>query len=100
MRDYLPAEERARYECGMRAWLEAMPAGQAFWIEMEVTPGARTGAPSGDTVVHARSGEDFHLATCDAHPTALTLFDDAVDAFRASCCKFVRPSDRPVRYML
>jgi hypothetical protein len=80
MRDYLPAEERARYEAGMRAWLDAVPAGQAFWIEMEVTPGAQTGGPSGDIVVHARGGENFLLATCDAHPTAMTVFDEAVDA--------------------
>lgn len=82
MRDYLPAEERARYESGMQAWLEASPAGHAFWIEMEVPPGARTWGPSADIVVHA-SGEDFLLAVCDAHPTALTVFDEAVDAFRA-----------------
>jgi hypothetical protein len=84
MRDYLPAEERARYESGMRAWLDALPAGQAFWIEMEVTPGARTGGPSGSIVAHAR-GEDFLLAACDTHPTSLTVFDEAVDAFRARC---------------
>jgi hypothetical protein len=58
MRDYLPTEERARYESGMQAWLEALPAGQAFWIEMEVTPGAQTGGPSAEITVHAR-GEDF-----------------------------------------
>ena len=85
MRDYLPAGERARYESGMRAWLDGLPTGQALWIEMEVTPGARTGGPSGNIVVHARGGEDFLLATCEAHPGALTVFDEAVDAFRARC---------------
>jgi hypothetical protein len=83
MRDYLTAEERARYESGMRAWLDALPAGHAFWIEMEVSPGVRTGGPSADIVVHARGGEDFVLATCDAHPTAVTVFNQAVHAFRA-----------------
>jgi hypothetical protein len=82
MRDYLPAEERARYEAGMQRWLEALPAGQAFWIEMEVTPGARAGGPSADIIVHAR-GADFLLGVCDAHPTALTVCDEAVDAFKA-----------------
>jgi hypothetical protein len=66
----------------MRTWLDALPAGQAFWIEMEVTPGARTGGPSGNILVHARGCEDILLAACDPHPTALTVFDEAVDAFR------------------
>jgi hypothetical protein len=82
MRDDLTADERARYEAGMRAWLDALPDGQAFWIEMEVPSDARAGGPAADIVVHARGGEDFVLATCDAHPTALTVFNEAVDAFR------------------
>jgi hypothetical protein len=82
MRDYLTAEEHVRYESGMRAWLDSLPDGQAFWVELEVTPDARASRPTADIVVHARGGEDFVLATCDAHPTALTVFNEAVDAFR------------------
>ena len=36
MRDYLPADELARYQSGMRQWLDACPAGQALWIELGV----------------------------------------------------------------
>jgi hypothetical protein len=80
MRDYLPAEERARYDAGMRAWLHSRPAGDAVWIEMEVTVGAKTGGgPSGSLTVHGRD-VSFALASCDAHPSALSIDEAAVDA--------------------
>jgi hypothetical protein len=84
MRDYLSAEERAAYESGMRAWLEALPHGQAFWIEMEVTVGGPPVRPEGHLLAHARGGQDLLLARCDPHPTALTVLDEAVDAFTAA----------------
>ncbi len=65
----------------MHAWLDAMPAGDAMWVELEPTEAAKTGGPLAELRAHV-AGATFVLATCDAHPTALAVDDEAVDALR------------------
>jgi hypothetical protein len=82
MRDYVPPDERARYEAGMRDWLERSAPGSALWVELEVTPDARAGGPPAAITAHVRADRprSFVLAHCDPHPRALTVHADEVAA--------------------
>lgn len=81
LRDYLPAGERARYEEGMRSWLDSTP-GRALWVELEVTEAAREGGPPAAITVHLADG-DFRIATCSPHPKELAVDRRAVEALTA-----------------
>lgn len=77
MRDYLSAEERARYETGMHDWIASGRPGTHLWIELEVTEGAREGGPPAAITAHW-SGGSVRLATCEPHPRVLDVDDRAV----------------------
>lgn len=81
MRDYLPADERHRYEEGMRAWIAGHARGAALWVELEVTEAAREGGPPAAITIHL-SGETLHLAHCDPHPSVIEPDHEAVGALR------------------
>jgi hypothetical protein len=87
VRDYLLAEERRRYEEGMRRWLTECAPGAAVWVEFEVTETAREGGPPVELVAHTSDGDrigSWPLAHSDPHPTKITVDDDACVALRAA----------------
>lgn len=75
VRDYLPPDERAEYEGGMREWLATHPAGHALWVELEWSPDLPKDALGCRLVAHlrGRSGQvrDLTLASCGYHPRVL-----------------------------
>jgi hypothetical protein len=73
MRDYMPPEERAEYEAGMREWLAAQPPGRACWVTLEAAPGEpHGGAEAAALTAHVRdaAGEvrALELGRCGFHP--------------------------------
>jgi hypothetical protein len=87
VRDYLPPEERAEYEAGMREWLATHPAGRALWVELEGGRDPASPDLACALVAHVRApgGEvrDLALARCGYHPAVLRPDPPAVAELRA-----------------
>jgi len=81
MRDYLPDDERRRYQEGMHEWVAAHDPGVALWVELEVTEAAREGGPPAAITVHV-AGETLRLATCDPHPSVIDVAPEGVGTLR------------------
>ncbi len=75
VRDYLPGDERAEYETGMREWLATHPPGHALWVELEWSPEAPNVERACRLVAHLRAPQgdlrDLSLAACGYHPQVL-----------------------------
>jgi hypothetical protein len=84
VRDYLPADERERYDRGMRALIADREPGAILWIELEVTGAARTGGPPAAITAHVRDRDggvlSRVLAHCDPHPAIIDVDAAAVAA--------------------
>lgn len=77
MRDYLPPDDLAAYESGMRDWLGARAPGSALWVMLEAGPEGRTSDVPAvlQAQIRAPSGELqlFELARCGFHPRQLRV---------------------------
>lgn len=85
VRDYVDADEFARYRAGMLAWLSAHPR-RAFWVELELRHDDSPPETSCSIAVHvapggARPPVGFELGRCHPHPSLLHVREDAVGAF-------------------
>jgi hypothetical protein len=73
MRDYLPPEERAEYEAGMRSWVASQPPAHALWVELEIAAEDDERDRTAAIVAHVRGVDggvhDVPLARCGYHPT-------------------------------
>lgn len=82
VRDYLPADERERYQRGMRALMAGRAPGAVLWIELEVTEAARSGGPPAAITAHVRDRDgavrSLVLAHGEPHPVILDIDDAAV----------------------
>ncbi len=87
VRDYLPTDEWEAYRDGLLRWIEHRPRGSAVWVELEVTPDARSGAPPAAITVHVRGEAGpraLTLAHCEPHPRRLTVHPEAVAELRSA----------------
>jgi hypothetical protein len=87
-RDYLSADERARYEEGMHRWLLRCPPGAALWVELEPTVAAAAGGPAAAITAHVHAAgaglRSFELAHCEPHPRTLHVRERAARALVAA----------------
>src|SRR5690606_20166239 len=81
MRDYLPPEEKAAYEHGMRAFLSARP--KTLWVELE-SPHTDPAVPFEIALHTAQDGTltTHVLARCGPHPSTLALEAAALASLR------------------
>ena len=79
VRDYLDDDTRAKYELGMKRWLEQAPAASALWIELEID--YRDSGNAVPVVVHVREDRevvDIVLGTTAFHPQSVAVNESAV----------------------
>jgi hypothetical protein len=98
MADYLLPETRFAYEAGMRDWLLRHP-GRALWVELERAPKCSPGpaklrvhlaipgaavAPGTPRTPSNSTVRTLVLGSCEYHPAAIALRDDALVELRAA----------------
>jgi hypothetical protein len=85
VRDYLAADELARYQSGMLDWLRANPA-STFWVELELAQDDSPPETSAAITVQVAAApesepESFELARCHPHPSVIQVQKDEVARF-------------------